>query len=265
MGSVMKSTSLIAVLLAGAVAAWSQTPPVVDATGVTNAAGASGQGVAPGGLVSIFGTNLASSMAAAGTVPLSMSLSGVSVTFNSAPAPVQFVRGGQISVQVPWGAGVTATQVVVTRDDGVASAPVSVQVAATAPAIYNIGGQAIAINSDGSLAAPAGAIPGIATHPAKIGDPNGITILATGLGAVDAPLADGANSSDQIRNTLTKPTVMIGGVAAQLVFSGLSPQFVGINQINVVLPAGSPAGISVPLQLQMGTVNSNIVSIAVSQ
>src|SRR5260370_40837939 len=148
----MRSLSLIAVVLACAVCAWSQTIPVVDATGVTNSAGASGQGVAPGGLVSIFGSNLASSMAAAGTVPLSTTLSGVSVTFNNAPAPVQFVSSGQVSVQVPWGAGVTATQVVVTRDDGVASAPVSVQVAATAPAIYNIGGQAIAINSDGSLA-----------------------------------------------------------------------------------------------------------------
>lgn len=262
----MRPSLTAVLLLAGTIAAWSQTPPpVVDASGVTNAAGASGQGVAPGALVSIFGTNLASSMAASSTVPLSTTLSGVSVTFNNSPAPVQFVSNGQINVQLPWGASVAAAQVVVTRDDGVTSAPVSVQVNANAPAIYNIGGQAIAINPDGSLAAPAGSIPGIATHPAKIGDPAGITILATGLGAVDAPLADGANSSDVVRNTLIKPTVMIGSVAAQLVFSGLSPQFVGINQINVVIPAGTPTGNAVLLQLQMGTVNSNIVSMAVSQ
>ena len=263
----MRPASLTAaVLLAGAIAAWPQTPPpVVNPSGVTNAAGASGQGVAPGSLVSIFGTNLASSMAAASTVPLSMALSGVSVTFSNTPAPVQFVSGSQINVQVPWEVAPGTAQVVVTRDDGVAAAPVGVQVASSAPAIYNIGGQAIAINSDGSLAAPAGAIPGISTHPAQIGDPNGLTILATGLGAVSAPLADGANSSDQARNTLTAPTVTIGGVAAQVMFSGLSPQFVGINQINVMLPSGTPTGSAVPLQLQMGTVNSNIVSIAVSQ
>jgi len=262
----MRVTTLTAILLAGSIAAWPQTPPpVVNASGVTNAAGASGQGVAPGSLVSIFGSNLASSMAAAGTVPLSTTLSGVSVTFSNTPAPVQSVSGGQITVQVPWEVAPSTAQIVVTRDDGVTSAPVGVPVAAIAPAIYSIGGQAIAINSDGSLAAPAGAIPGISTHPAKIGDPNGLTILATGLGAVSAPVADGANSSDMTRNTLTAPSVMIGGVAAQLTFSGLSPQFVGLNQINVVIPAGTPTGNAVPLQLQVGTVNSNIASIAVSQ
>src|SRR5207248_10512373 len=103
-------------------------------------------------------------------------------------------------------------------------------------------GQAIAMNPDGGLAAPAGGLPVIVTQPAKISDPNGLTIRATGLGAVGAPITDGANSGDGVRITLVKPTVMIGGVAAQLVFSGLSPQFVGVNQINVVLPAGTPTG-----------------------
>lgn len=263
----MRSVSVIAVFLLSGAAAWPQTPPpVVDPSGVSNAAGASSvQGVAPGSLVSIFGSNLASSMAAAGTVPLSMSLSGVSVMFNNSPAPVQAISGSQINVQVPWGIAPGTAQLVATRDDGMSSAPVNVQVAATAPAIYNIGGQGIAINSDGSLAAPSNSIPGIATHPAKLGDPNGLTILATGLGAVSAPIADGANSADMVRNTLGAPTVMVGGVAAQVMFSGLSPQFVGLNQINVVLPAGTPTGNAVTLQLQMGTTNSNIVTIAVSQ
>ncbi len=254
------------VLLAGAMSAAAQTPPPV-VNGVANTAGPSSvSGVAPGSLVSIFGTNLSSSMAASGTVPLSATLSGVSVTFNSTPVPLQFVSSGQVNVQLPWGLGLTTTQVVVMRDDGTASAAVSVPVVAGAPAIYNIGGQAIAINSDGSLAAPAGAFPGIATHPAVIGDPKGLTILATGLGLVDVPIADGANSLDQVRNTLVKPTVMIGGVAAQLVFSGLAPQYPGVNQINVVVPAGTPMGNAVSLQLQLdATTSSNVVSIAVSQ
>ncbi len=257
-----------AFLLACALSASAQTPaPVVNANGVTTAAGPSSvQGVAPGSLVSIFGSNLSSSMATSDTVPLSTTLGGVSVTFNSTPVPIQSVSSGQVSVQLPWGLGLTASQVVVTRDDGTASAPVSVAVVAGAPAIYNIGGQAIAINSDGSLAAPSNAFPGIATHPAVIGDAKGLTILATGLGMVDAPIADGANSLDLTRNTVAKPTVMIGGVPAQLVFSGLSPQYPGVNQINVVLPPGTPAGSAVTLQLQLdGGASSNTVTIAVSQ
>jgi uncharacterized protein (TIGR03437 family) len=115
------------------------------------------------------------------------------------------------------------------------------------------------------LAAPANSIPGFSTRPAKIGDSAGLVIFATGLGAVDTPLADGANSSDAQRNTLAVPTVLVGGVAAQVTFSGLSPQFVGINQLNITLAAGTPSGNAVPLQIQIGGANSNLVTIAVSQ
>jgi uncharacterized protein (TIGR03437 family) len=259
-------------LLAAGAAIAQTSPPTVGAGGVTNTAGPStGQAVAPGSLVSIFGTNLASNMASSGTVPLSTTLSGVSVTVNGTAAPVQSVSAGQINIQMPWEVILSDSksgpaQVVVTRDDGVAASPSGVTVAASAPAIFSIGSQAIAMNSDGSIAAPASSSPGLTTHPAKIGDPGGLTILATGLGAVDQPIADGANSSDMTRNALVPPTVLIGGVAATVTFSGLSPQFVGVNQINVTLPAGTPTGSAVPLQIQVnGTVNSNPVFIAVSQ
>jgi uncharacterized protein (TIGR03437 family) len=263
---------LLSYLFAGAIAAMAQSnPPVIGAGGIVNTAGSpTVAAVAPGSLVSIFGTNLASSMASSGTVPLSTTLNNVSVTINNTPAPVQFVSSGQVNVEVPWGLQTSDAQggpaLVVVTNNGVASAAASIQVLQSAPAIFNLGGQAIAINSDGSLAAPAGALPGIAAHPAKIGDSNGLIILATGLGQVDAAIGDGANSIDQTRNTLVKPTVLIGGVAAQVVFSGLSPMFPGINQINVLIPSGTPAGNAVTLQLQIdGTVSSNIATIAVSQ
>jgi uncharacterized protein (TIGR03437 family) len=124
----------------------------------------------------------------------------------------------------------------------------------------------LAVNTDGSLAAPANSIPGITTRPAKAGDPAGLILFATGMGAVDNPLPDGANSLDTTRNTLTQPTVLVGGVAAQVTFSGLSPQFVGVNQINIVLAAGTPTGNAIPVQIQVnGSTNSNLVTIAVSQ
>jgi uncharacterized protein (TIGR03437 family) len=268
----MKSYTPALLLFAAFAASAQNPPPVVSAGGVANTAGPStGQAIAPGSLVSIFGTNLASSMAASGSVPLSTTVSGVGVTVNSVAAPIQSVSAGQINIQLPWSVPLSDTksgpaQVVVTRDDGMVSAPASVTVAASAPAVFNIGGQAIAINPDGSLAAPAALIPGLSTRPAKIGDPGGLVILATGLGAVDQTIADGANSMDMTRNTLAQPTVLIGGVAAQVTFCGLSPQFVGVNQINVMIPAGTPAGNAVSLQIQVnGIVSSNPVSIAVSQ
>ena len=91
-------------------------------------------------------------------------------------------------------------------------------------------------------------------------------IFATGLGAVDRPLAPtGPTPADQQRNTLAKPVVLIGGVAAQVTFSGLSPQFVGVNQINVTIAPGTPTGNAVAMQIQVGSTNSNLATIAVGQ
>jgi len=38
---------------------------------------------------------------------------------------------------------------------------------------------------------------------------------------------------------------------------GLSPQFVGVNQLKMTIAAGAPAGDAVPLQIQMGGVTSS--------
>jgi uncharacterized protein (TIGR03437 family) len=259
----------IVLLLVVACAAFAQTPSI-NTGGVVNTPGASSvQAIAPGSLVSIFGSNLAAAMALSDSVPLSTKVGGVSVTIGGIAAPIQFVSPNQVNVQAPWGTPVSDSsgpaQVVVTTDGG-GSTTASVTVAASAPVLYAIGSQGIAVNSDGSLAAPANSIPGITTRPAKPGDSAGLILFATGLGAVDSSLADGANSADKTRNTLVQPTVTVGGVAAQVTFSGLSPLFVGVNQINVVLGAGTPTGNAVPVQIQVnGSTNSNLVTIAVSQ
>jgi len=249
-------------VLAAFSAAFAADPPAIAPGGVVNTAAAV-QAIAPGGLVSIFGSNLASAMTLSDSVPLSTKLGDVSVTINGTAAPVQFASPNQINVQVPWGvqAG-DGAPVVVTNSAGSSSAA-PVNVAAAAPAIYNIGGQAVAVNSDGSLAAPANSIPGFNTRPAKAGET--LILFATGLGAVDNPITDGANSLDMQRNTLAKPTVLIGGVAATVTFSGLSPQFIGVNQINVTIAGGTPTGNAIAVQIQVGSTNSNLATVAIGQ
>lgn len=236
------------VIVSGASA---QTPAVDK---VVNAASfMAGQGVAPGSLVSIFGSQLASSLAQAASVPLSVSLADVqSVTFDNVPAPLVFVDAGQINLQVPWQVAASgATNVVVHRGNGTSQA-VSVPANAFSPGIFaaNFGsGPAIAINQDGTLAAAPGSIPGLNTHPAARGDT--ILILCTGLGPVDQPVTTGAKPTTLTR-TLTTPTVLIGGAQAQVAFSGLSPDYPGVNQLNVVVPQGVSPGDALPLQIQMG-------------
>jgi uncharacterized protein (TIGR03437 family) len=270
----MKPVLTALLILVCAAAVFAQTP-VVAQGGVLNAASfALNQGVAPGSLVSIFGTNLAGSLAQADSIPLSTSLGNVTVMFNNIPAPLLFVNhdpvnGDQINAQLPFAVTAGNAQVTVTHG-GNASAPANLNVISSAPGIFAVNygaGQAIAYgNSDGQLAAPAGSVSGLTTHPAKIGDPTTLAILATGLGAVDPPVTTGSAVTDGlIHRTVVNPTVMVGGVEAQLVFSGMQPQFPGVYQLNIIIAPGTPTGDAIPLQMVMnGITTTDQVTIAVT-
>ncbi|MCW5978771.1 MAG: hypothetical protein KIT09_11870 [Bryobacteraceae bacterium] len=233
-----------------------QTPNVNEG-GVGNSATGAAT-VAPGSLVSIFGSELASSTAVADSIPLSTSLANVSVTFNDVPAPLHFVSPGQINAQLPWDtlpAGMLSgtANVVVTRA-GASSAPREVSVGPFSPGIYSFNNLAIAINPDGTLAQPVGSIPGLTTRPAQRGE--FLILLATGLGAVSAPIANGASSQDQLRTVLTPPIVTVGGITTPVAFAGLSPDFVGIYQVNTEVAQTVASGDALPLQFQVGGITS---------
>src|SRR6266567_3413627 len=148
------------ILCAGA--AFSQTPTIVDG-GVLNAASfdkTPGAPLAPGQLVSIFGNDLAASVQANDTVPLSTSLAdSVSVTFNGITAGLDYVSPTLINAQLPWnvlpdGSGNGTATVVVTRN-GTPSPQTVVNIGPTAPGVFSIPpgiGYAVAINAaDGSI------------------------------------------------------------------------------------------------------------------
>lgn len=260
----MTRVSTLVIVLFSIASAWAQTPAIAPG-GVANGAsfGLAPSAVTPGSLISVFGTNLASSTAAADSVPLSTNLGSVSVTIGGFPAALNYVchlcvggTGDQLNIQMPWEVQGTSTQIVV-QNGSTASAPMTIPVAPFNPGIFTVNsgtGIAIAFFPDGTLAAPTGSIPGLNTRPANSGDV--LEILATGLGAVNAPIADGANSLDQLRQTSAPGTVLIGGVSAPVAFCGLSPQFVGVDQVNVTVPSGIAPGNSVPLQIQIGGVTS---------
>jgi uncharacterized protein (TIGR03437 family) len=252
-----------------AITAFCQSPVISDNGTVNAASFASGQQIAPGSLAAVFGTDLAGTLTLADSIPLAAQLADVRVTFNDIPAPLLAAIPGtpsQVNAQVPWRVlppGVTSGQatVIVFRGNS-ASPPKTVQVGASAPGIfaYPFGvGQAIAVlqtndQRNGSLAAPVGAIAGVPCAPAVPGD--FIQIYATGLGPVDIPVADGAIPLDQLRRTLANPTILIGGIRVTPTFSGLSPYFVGVNQVNVQVPANAPRGDAIPLQIEAGGITT---------
>jgi uncharacterized protein (TIGR03437 family) len=261
----MRLLVMLAVALTPAIG-YSQAPVITGA--VNSASLAQDEPLSPGSLVSLFGTGLAASKATASTVPLPDSIADVSVTFSGIKAPLQFVSPGQINLQVPWRVPPGITDIVVTAS-GHTSAAFGAHVGPVSPGIFTISsgwGQALAINSDGTIAGDYGSIPGVQTEPATVG--NTLMILATGLGLVTPAITDGAASSDQERTTVATPTVLVKGFPAVVTFSGLSPQFVGVNQINIVVPEGAwgpgGGGGECPIQIELGGLrSSNKVTIAV--
>jgi uncharacterized protein (TIGR03437 family) len=216
-----------------------------------------GAAVAPGALISIFGVNLAPKNAAASQIPLPLSLAGVSVRFgNNVFAPLLFVSSTQINAQLPWEVASNGAATVIVNNNGVESAPRTVQVSSFSPAVFSSQGYAIAIHVDGTLVAPK-------TYAAMPGET--LQLLTTGLGPVTPAPVTGSNSLDVQRTTTTTPIVSIGGAPARVTFSGLSPEFVGVYQVNFVVPFTVPDGDNVPLQIQAGASSiSSKTSVAIS-
>jgi uncharacterized protein (TIGR03437 family) len=250
-------------------------PPSVNANGtVNNASFAPGTNpLAPGAIAAIFGTNLNDGSSNPFTSfgsdgKLLTMLGGASVTFNGIPAPLFSSFPAQLNVEIPEElAGATSATVQVTAG-GQTSAPQTVPLGPDSPGIFTIppggtGQGAIQIANTAIFAAPSGSIQGAQAQPANPGD--FLTIYCTGLGAVTNPPATGAPApSNPLATTIAIPQVTIGGIQANVTFYGLTPGFVGLYQVNVQVPAGSPAGDAVPLVLTIGGQPSNTVSVAIS-
>jgi uncharacterized protein (TIGR03437 family) len=250
--------------------------PAVNAGGVLNSGSYTTQGVAPGSLVSIFGTNLAAQTQVASTVPLSTNLSDVtSVAFNGIPAGLYFVSLQQINAQLPFnvlptGQDSGTVNIVVTRTNGT-SAPQPVPIVPASPGIFtttaNGIGQAFAYNNNtGAVAAPAGTkIGSLTSAPISITSRDPLIIACTGLGAVNPPIDNNIAASDGTFRFVTLPlTVLIGGVKAQFISAVLSPQYVSEYQIAVIPDLATPTGDKVSLQIQMnGVPTTDQVTIAV--
>ncbi|HXJ37653.1 MAG TPA: IPT/TIG domain-containing protein [Bryobacteraceae bacterium] len=264
----MRLTKLTRIAIFGPLALVSAFGQSIDAGGIVNSVTfGKGQAVSQGSLVAVFGSQLAAATAVAASIPLATTLGDVSVTFDGVAAPITFVSASQINVQVPWEVlgGAAGTSNVVVKNGGNSSAPQPVQLGPASPGIYaTVDGHAIAVdaqdpNSDryGKITAPRGSIPGLTTLPANVGDL--LIVYATGLGPVNPAPLTGSNSMDTTRFTTVQPVVMIGGVPANVAFAGLSPQFVGVYQLNVFVPQ-VPVGNAVPIQIQLGGQTSPVTT-----
>jgi uncharacterized protein (TIGR03437 family) len=212
--------------------------------------------VAPGEIVTFFGSNLGPAslmnlqLNEAGQV--ATSLGEVQVTFDSIPAPLLYVQANQLSAIVPYAVGGTAQAKVEVQYKGAKSNTVLAQVTASAPGIFAIDasgkGQGAILNQNYTVNS--------AANPAEKGSV--VMVYATGEGETDPQVADGRFTSPE---ALPKPklpvSVKIGGLDAEVLYAGGAPGSVaGLLQVNVRVPLNVASGNGLPLVVTVGAASS---------
>ena len=234
--------------------------PSIPSNGVVDAASSQvGQGLAPGSLISIFGTGLAPVIQGAFTSPLPLSLTGVSVSFDvegqrvGAPGRLLYVSPDQVNLQIPWEMrDFTSAQMKVSVTGSVQSNVVTVPLNEFSPGIFEYDDSSSGRRMAAALDETNRTISGSnAVERGRV-----VQLYLNGLGRVENPIASGEPASPtELNRTVTLPTVTIGGRPAAVQFSGLAPGFVGLYQVNAVVPADAPAGFQ-PLAVSIGGVSS---------
>lgn len=233
-------------------------PPQFSAGGIVNAASFVAGASAPGAIVSLFGSGLASAWEAASTLPLPSSLAGgTKVTVNGVDAPLFYASPSQINFQAPFELSGSAATVTVTRAGDRATQSVSLPLGEVQPGIFTL-------TSDGKgPAAVLHAVNGVvvsATSPAARGE--WVSLYATGLGRV-SPSAQSGSAPAGLSSTLGAAVVIVGTSGAEVGFAGLAPGYAGLYQVNFRIPPGAATGPEVPLRLTISGVAGNTTTLAV--
>jgi uncharacterized protein (TIGR03437 family) len=226
--------------------------------GVVHAASFAPNGaLAPGSIISVFGANLASSPAGASSLPLPKTLAGASLQVGGYDVPLFYSSGGQINAQLPFELPVNTRPQLIVKGADFVTVPETITVAAARPGIFTTTqdgkGQGVIVDVNNRLVD--------ASNPAQAGDI--VVVYCTGLGATNPAVRSGeAAPASPLANVATPVQVTIGGQPATVQFAGLTPNFVGLYQVNVQIPGGVTLGSSVPLVISQDGVPSNTVTLA---
>ncbi len=219
--------------------------------------------VAPGTIVTIFGTEIGPATAALLRVGasgvLDTTLGGARVFFDGLAAPLIYAQANQVSAIVPFGMeGRSSTEVTVELA-GLRSRPFSVSLAESSPALFTVNssgkGPGAILNQDYSLNS--------AQNPARKGSI--VMLYATGGGQTDPPGIDGQLAAGSLARPRLPVSVTMGGLAAEVRYAGAAPGLVaGVLQLNVAVPEAVAAGDLVSVFVRIGNaISQPDVSLAV--
>jgi uncharacterized protein (TIGR03437 family) len=204
--------------------------------------------VAADSIVALFGTDLATSLAVAGTLPLPFTLAGTTVSVKDSlgvtrPSGLFFVSANQINCVMPAGTAVGTATITVVAGNAVTSTG-TVEVVAAAPGIFTATADGhgppaadfLRVFPDFSQqyepayqASPPGFIP----RPIDLGPANQLVFLVLYLtGVRGTPNTDGNAENGSAENI----RVLLGGLELTPTYAGIAPGYAALDQINVLMP-----------------------------
>jgi uncharacterized protein (TIGR03437 family) len=230
--------------------------------------------VAPGGLATLFSAGLANEKVLINATTWPVNVANRQLVINEQlEAPIYYIDGNQVNFQVPSNSPAGQNRIAVrVTSTGELVAGGSLLVASASPGLFTASstgaGQAAALNQDGTINA--------SSNPANQGSI--IVLYGTGQGQVSPAVPDGtaAPTGGALSNTVAVPTsdqrtclnsqpsmcVLFGTSAlGDVKFSGLAPGYIGLWQINVLVPTGVTG--NVPIRVITNGTPGNTVTVAV--
>ncbi|MBM3792728.1 MAG: hypothetical protein FJW31_01405 [Acidobacteria bacterium] len=213
--------------------------------------------LAPGSFAKVSGAFAGVTSATATSLPLPKELGGVQVLVNNVAAPLYAVRADEITFQVPRGINPGRVPFRVNRGGG-AVASGNVDILASAPGIfYDLADR----NAQGGILNQAGAY-AVQAAPAVRGQI--AQIFGTGEGPLSLAVEDGAVPS-ALAASRNETKCFVSVEEAPVQFSGASPQFPGVWQVNITVPNRPHVRGRVPLFCTVNGISTNVVTFWVAE
>jgi uncharacterized protein (TIGR03437 family) len=231
-----------------------------------SAASFSASELAPAAIIAAFGTNLATTVQTANSLPLPTTLAGTTVRVRDSAgaerlAPLFFVAPSQVNYLIPDGTATGPATVTINSGANELSAGM-VNIAAVAPGLFsaNSSGQGVAaaialrIKADGSQSFEAvsrfenGQFVAVPLDLGPAGEQVFLLLFGTGLRG---------------RSNLNAASLRIGGTSAAIFYLGAQGDLAGLDQVNVQLPRSLAGRGEVDLLLTVDGKAANTVRVAV--
>ncbi len=233
-----------------------------------SAASFAGPELAVESIVAAFGGGLATNTQVASSVPLPIELAGTRILVRDSAgaeraAPLFFVAPSQVNYQMPAGLAAGPAKLTISGGDGALSVGTAA-ISSVAPGLFsaNANGQGVAaavavrVKADGSqLFEPVVRFDSAQNRfvpiPIDLGPPGetvAVVLFGTGL---------------RNRSAQTSVNVKLGGADAPVQYASFAPGFVGLDQVNVVVPRSLAGRGEVEVALAADGKPANAVSISI--